>query len=172
MKDTCDNITAKRLQILSNLLKIGTAWGWKTRLSEWIGITDDRLGGWIRRDNIPPATILLIEDKGYPRKLWFSTQAVDNFQSSSRAGGSIEEAQEIAYEGEHITVLLKAAENILKSGHPMAVDALERNIRYFAHAIEIENRLSETESAIKEMREEIDDLKAVRDEARTKRKVM
>lgn len=59
----------------------------------------------------------------------------------------------------NISDLLESARRVLNSGHPMAVEALERNIKYFAHAIEIEDRLSVAETSIKEMRKEFDNLK-------------
>jgi len=43
--------------------------------------------------------------------------------------------------------LLDAAIKILTSGNQAAVDALERNIRYFSHTIDIENRLKGLEQA-------------------------
>ncbi len=51
--------------------------------------------------------------------------------------------------------LLDGARKVLTSGNPIAFDALERNIRYFSHAIEVEKRMQEMEAKLAEM----DDLK-------------
>ena len=45
-----------------------------------------------------------------------------------------------------IEELLEDARKILSSGNQAAIDALERNIRYFSHAIDLENRLNELEN--------------------------
>lgn len=44
--------------------------------------------------------------------------------------------------------LLDLARKVLSSGNRQAADALERNIRYFAHAIEVEGRLSSLEDKV------------------------
>lgn len=54
-----------------------------------------------------------------------------------------------------IADLLAGARNVLTSGNPIAFDALERNIRYFSHAIEVEKRLQEMEAKLAD----IDELK-------------
>jgi len=51
--------------------------------------------------------------------------------------------------------LLEGARKVLTSGNPIAFDALERNIRYFSHAIEVEKRLQEMEAKLAD----IDELK-------------
>jgi len=43
---------------------------------------------------------------------------------------------------------LEQARVVLKSGNQVAFDALERNIRYFAHTIENERRFEEIESRL------------------------
>ena len=50
-----------------------------------------------------------------------------------------------------IVDLLKAARRVLKSGNQVAFDALERNIRYFDHAVETEKRLKNMEERISKM---------------------
>lgn len=47
-----------------------------------------------------------------------------------------------------LTDLLAQAEKVLTSGNRQAVEALERNIRYFAHAIDVERRLGVLEGRI------------------------
>lgn len=49
--------------------------------------------------------------------------------------------------------LLDGARKVLTSGNPIAFDALERNIRYFSHAIEVEKRMQEVEAKLSEMDE-------------------
>ena len=44
--------------------------------------------------------------------------------------------------------LLASARKVLKSGNPVAFDALERNIHHFAHAIEMEKRMATIESEL------------------------
>jgi len=49
----------------------------------------------------------------------------------------------------NIDVLLEDAKKILTSGNQAAIDALERNIRYFSHTIDLETRMVEMEDRIK-----------------------
>ncbi|MBL7195902.1 MAG: helix-turn-helix transcriptional regulator [Desulfobacterales bacterium] len=51
-------------------------------------------------------------------------------------------------EDPEIAELLEGARKVLKSGNQIAYDALERNIRYFAHAIDMEKRLKKMESRL------------------------
>ncbi len=46
-----------------------------------------------------------------------------------------------------IAELLEQARNVLKSGNPMAFQALAHNIKYFDHAVKVEKRLVEAEEA-------------------------
>jgi hypothetical protein len=50
-----------------------------------------------------------------------------------------------------VAELLENARKVLNSGNPVAFDALERNIRYFAHAVEVEKRLSAMESRLERL---------------------
>jgi len=52
--------------------------------------------------------------------------------------------------------LLEAAARVLKSGKQVAFDALERNIRYFDHAIKTENRLNAMESRLADLEQHRD----------------
>lgn len=45
----------------------------------------------------------------------------------------------------YINDLLEATHKILTSGNQFAIDALERNIRYFSYTIDLENRLKNLE---------------------------
>lgn len=60
-----------------------------------------------------------------------------------------------------ISDLMKGAQRVLTSGNPIAFDALERNIRYFDHAIAAEKRADATEKKIQEMEE---DFKIIKEE--------
>lgn len=51
--------------------------------------------------------------------------------------------------------LLEAARRVLKSGNQIAFDALERNIRYFDHAIETEKRLGILESRLEVLEKQL-----------------
>ena len=53
-----------------------------------------------------------------------------------------------------IVELLEGARKVLKSGNQVAVEALERNIRYFAHTIEMEGRMSTMESELVAIKED------------------
>lgn len=55
---------------------------------------------------------------------------------------------------------MEGARRVLTSGNPIAFDALERNIRYFDHAIEAERRADATEREIQEMKEDFEIIKA------------
>lgn len=57
-------------------------------------------------------------------------------------------------EGPVIAELLNAVRTVLKSGDPATIDALERNIRYFARAIEVERRYNALETRISALEQE------------------
>jgi|LGVF01.1.fsa_nt_gb transcriptional regulator with XRE-family HTH domain len=48
-----------------------------------------------------------------------------------------------------VAELLEGAKKVLKSGNKAAFDALQRNIRYFAHTIKVEERLVKIEQNMK-----------------------
>lgn len=58
-----------------------------------------------------------------------------------------------------IADLMKGAQRVLTSGNPIAFDALERNIRYFDHAIEAERQLNEMKSDVEMIKAELARLK-------------
>ena len=66
-----------------------------------------------------------------------------------------------------IADLLEGARKVLTSGNPIAFDALERNIRYFSHAIEVEKRMQEMEADVAEMKRYVLEMKK-QEEAREK----
>jgi len=49
---------------------------------------------------------------------------------------------------------MEGARRVLKSGNPVAFDALERNIRYFDYAIRQEQRMEEMERRLARLEEE------------------
>lgn len=63
--------------------------------------------------------------------------------------------------------LLAGARKVLTSGNPIAFDALERNIRYFSHAIDVEKRMNGMESDLAEMKRYIMDLKQQKEKGDT-----
>jgi len=54
-----------------------------------------------------------------------------------------------------VAELLELARKVLKSGNRVACEALERNIRYFAHAIEVEERFRRLESRLSALEERL-----------------
>jgi len=58
-----------------------------------------------------------------------------------------------------VVELLEAARRVLKSGNQVAIDALERNIRYFDHAVRVESRLHHMEDRQEVLEKELAYLK-------------
>ncbi len=58
-----------------------------------------------------------------------------------------------------IASLVEGARRVLTSGDPVAIEALERNIKYYDRAITAEKRAEDSEKEIKEMKEELERLK-------------
>lgn len=85
---------------------------------------------------------------------WLLTGEGAIYISSSGEGGPTGEDPEIIE-------LLEGAKRVLKSGNPIAFDALERNIRYFDHAVAVEERLRETEAKMELMSRELVEIKAL-----------
>ena len=65
--------------------------------------------------------------------------------------------------------LLRATQEILTSPNRMAVEALRRNIQYFSHAVNLENRTGTLEQEIEHLKREVGRLKG--EEARRKKAV-
>lgn len=57
----------------------------------------------------------------------------------------------ISDEDPEVADLLEGARRVLKSGNPVAFDALERNIRYFDHAVATEKRLEAVEGKLEKL---------------------
>jgi len=64
-----------------------------------------------------------------------------------------------------VAELLEGARKVLTSGNPVAFDALERNIRYFSHAIDVEKRMQGMEADLAEMKRYVMEMKK-KEEAR------
>lgn len=58
-----------------------------------------------------------------------------------------------------ISELMEGARRVLTSGNPIAFDALERNIRYFDHAIATEKELQEMKDDLVLIKKELEELK-------------
>ena len=58
-----------------------------------------------------------------------------------------------------IAELLEGARKVLTSGNPIAFNALEQNIRYFSHAIDVEKRMRGMENDVSEMKRYIEEMK-------------
>ena len=82
------------------------------------------------------------------KKSWFANETIDN-------------------DSPEVAELLEGARKVLTSGNPIAIDALERNIRYFSHAIEVEKRMQGMEADLAEMKSYIVEMKR-QEEAREK----
>lgn len=54
-----------------------------------------------------------------------------------------------------VASLMEGARRVLTSGNPIAIDALERNIRYFDHAIAVEKRADKMEEMLLKMAEKL-----------------
>ncbi len=54
-----------------------------------------------------------------------------------------------------VSELLQGARKVLKSGNRVAFDALERNIKYFSHAVNIEKELTDLRQDVKTIKEYI-----------------
>lgn len=55
-----------------------------------------------------------------------------------------------------LTEILKLAEKVLTSGNRQAMDALEKNIRYFAHAVEVERKLESMDDRLKAIEDRLE----------------
>jgi len=55
--------------------------------------------------------------------------------------------------------MLTLAKKVLTSGNPIAYDALERNIKYFAHAVDAEIELQQLKDDVKNIKDEFQKLK-------------
>jgi transcriptional regulator with XRE-family HTH domain len=58
-----------------------------------------------------------------------------------------------------LSSMLSLARKVLTSGNPIAYDALERNIKYFAHAVDAEIELQQLKDDVKIIKEEFTKLK-------------
>jgi transcriptional regulator with XRE-family HTH domain len=66
-----------------------------------------------------------------------------------------QQEQQILDPDPEIASLMEGARRVLTSGNPVAFDALERNIRYFDHAIAAEKRADASEKKLQEMEDDM-----------------
>jgi len=87
--------------------------------------------------------------------------------NKDRAGGDQNDSEVSIYNkgkelldevSEEILELLEGAKKVLTSGNRVAFEALERNIRYFSHAVDAEKRLNESDDRTKRLEEKCDEL--------------
>jgi hypothetical protein len=62
-----------------------------------------------------------------------------------------------------ISILLEKAKQVLTSGNLIAEKALEKNINYFAHAVDVEVEFEQLKKDVIEIKNEISELKAERE---------
>jgi hypothetical protein len=119
----------------------------KTRLStnkdiaDLLGLSPTDYGNRKKRGTLLP---ILID--------WALNEKVDlqdfivgrRYISEQNKDGIIDDDPEVAE-------LLEGARRVLKSGNPIAFDALERNIRYFDHAVATEKRLEAVEEKLEKV---------------------
>lgn len=109
-----------------------------------LGITQGFLSGLETGRNQPTADMLTRMANIYQTNInWLLTG------EENTGAGAAENA--ISDEDPAIAELLEGARRVLKSGNPIAFDALERNIRYFDHAVASEKRLLAVEAKLEEL---------------------
>lgn len=71
-------------------------------------------------------------------------------------------AAKVTDEDPEVAELLEGARRVLKSGNPIAFDALERNIRYFDQAVASEKRLEQVEAKLEELMQVLSEMKGLK----------
>ena len=67
---------------LALLAGLNSDHGWRTNLAKHLGITRERINGWIVRGRISKDGIHIIEEKGYPREKWLNKRTSPSAQKS------------------------------------------------------------------------------------------
>lgn len=65
--------------------------------------------------------------------------------------------------------MLAMAKKVLTSGNPIAHDALDRNIKYFAHAVDAEIELNQIKMDVIEIKKELAELKREKERRKAER---
>ena len=147
---------ADRLQTLVNDLCRGNA----KQFAENADILSVTLYNYLK-GRIPKADALSNICLTYSVNLnWLVSGVGDPYISKGGEVDSIPKATPPIFdENPEIADLLDGARRVLTSGNPIAFDAMERNIRYFSHAIEVEKRMQVVEAELAEMKQYIMEMK-------------
>jgi transcriptional regulator with XRE-family HTH domain len=126
-----------------------------------IGITQGYLSDIENYKQAPSKTLLLAISFIYNTSTeWLKTgegEMVRKFGVDEVAGGvaPYNKVEKPLDDDPMVAELLEAARKVLKSGNRVAVEALDRNIRYFAHTIEVEDQMSTMKMEISDIKEKI-----------------
>lgn len=119
-----------------------------SKLAEYFAVDPSTVHTWRKRDKLPLRKIIAA-----CRENKVSLELI--FWGETKRSSAVNEATEIYGDDVPTRELLDSARKVLSSGNQMAAEALEKNIRYFAHAIEIENRLVRLEEEVRFIKKEM-----------------
>lgn len=128
-------------------------------LAQALGVSQGHISALEQNEKIPGGDILISLKKCFGVDL--------NWMLTGEGQTDISNGQLIPSDPPELAELLDGARKVLTSGNPIAFDALERNIRYFSHAIEVEKRMQGMEADLAEMKSYVMEMKR-QEEAREK----
>lgn len=115
-------------------------------LSGALGVSQGHISALEKNDKLPGSEILVSLKQCFGIDLNWILMGEGEEPIVGRVAPVFDDNPEVAE-------LLEGARKVLTSGNPIAFDALERNIRYFSHAIEVEKRMGEMEAKLAEVDE-------------------
>ncbi len=140
-KSTIDDLFPKRLKaLIENKLMIT-----QLKFSKKIGISQSYLSAVLKNKRGASAELMTGLYMHYREYLYWLLTGKDEIPDKDL---ELDKNPEISE-------LLEGARRVLTSGNQVAVDALERNIRHYDHAIKTEKRLKEMESEISIMKSQL-----------------
>jgi len=114
-----------------------------TQVAKLLEITRENLNNYKRRSSVPRKAIeTFCLKEGY--SLNFILHGTEPIRISDQ-NQAVNESPETYLDDDHLRELLGSAHKVLTSGNKMASEALEKNIRYFAYAVEMEKRIGRIE---------------------------
>ena len=125
-----------------------------TKFAKLCGIPQGTLHGY-KKGKVPsPEYLVRIREECGVSIDWFLTGIGQKYISANTEGGPCDPDPEVAQ-------LLEGARRVLKSGNPIAFEALKHNIKYFDHAVKTEKRLTQSEEKQQELENKMESVMAL-----------
>lgn len=130
------------------------------KFSRFIGLQSSAVKGW-KKGSLPDGvkTLLICEKCGISPQQLFNGKIAD---INTKQCPVARKSEDYIYskESPEIEELLDDARYVLTAGNALAFNALERNIKYFRHAVTVESEMKQLRQENADIKEQLNDLQA------------